>query len=88
MGEAKKNVRVAAHHRGASDGATCNRCQLVFSVVWTLDVLCPAIPARKHCPATPEGWAPLVALCEDCWKDVIAMLPEWARGHRLRRAMR
>jgi hypothetical protein len=51
----------------------CNRCGLTRRV-WSLDVHCVALPARKHTPATPAGWAPLIALCDPCWGDVIVML--------------
>ena len=51
-----------------------NRCSGIF-YVWSLDVLCPAIPKSKYNSGVPEGFAPLVLLCGACWKDIIGMLP-------------
>jgi hypothetical protein len=66
-----RTVRVQSY----DDPHPCNRCGQMF-YVWSLDVLCPAIPKRKHSAVVPEGWAPLILLCDACWRDVVAMFPK------------
>lgn len=55
----------------------CDRCGL-HATLRSLDVHVPAIPKRRYAPACPEGWAPLIALCGNCWTDVRTMLREAA----------
>lgn len=59
---------------GTHDDPPCERCGQVY-YCWSLDVLCSAIPKNRYSPAVPEGWVPLVLLCDACWRDVVAMLP-------------
>lgn len=74
-----RRIRVAKHEL-----APCDCCGL-HATLRSLDVHVPAIAARprggKFLPAraaVPEGWAPLIALCGNCWTDVRTMLREAA----------
>ena len=60
----------------------CERCGL-HATLRTLDISVAARPAREtrwgeKVPAMPAGWCPLVALCGQCWTDVVTMLREKA----------
>ena len=72
----RREVRVSKHGLQA-----CERCGL-YATLRTLDVAVPALPARGKGmfkqPAVPAGWCPLIALCGQCWTDVVAMLREQA----------
>ena len=50
----------------------CERCGL-HATLRTLDVAVPKAGYARD-PDAPVGWAPLIALCGQCWTDIVKML--------------